>query len=162
MMQCLRLDVAADIVVNQQRAEFGPKDELAIHLRVQQRLFADAIAGVEQLLRALVPDRKHEHATQMFWTITTVAVPRVHYRFCIAVGVENVAELFQFLAQLAIVVDLAVEDDPRGVILIVDWLLAALQIDDREAAHAQAHWTIEIESALIGTAMTNRFAHPAH
>ena len=46
--------------------------------------------------------------------------------FGIAIGVKSVAQLFQLFAQLAIVINLAVEYDPRGAILIMNWLLAAL------------------------------------
>jgi hypothetical protein len=38
-------------------------------------------------------------------------------------------------------------------------LLAALQIDNREAAHGETNRTVDIESIVVGTAMPNRIAH---
>jgi len=43
------------------------------------------------------------------------------------------AARFQIAAQLAEVVDLSVEDDLNGVVLVADWLAAAFQVDDRKA-----------------------------
>ena len=50
--------------------------------------------------------------------------------FSVAVGVKLVSQFFESLAEFEVVVDLAVEDNPGGAILIVNWLLAAFQIDD--------------------------------
>src|SRR6185369_9052477 len=80
--------------------------------------------------------------------------------FGVAVRVERVAQLFEFLAQLEIVVDLAVEDDPRAAIRVVNGLLAAFEIDDREAAHREAGGTVNVEAVFVGSAMANGVVHP--
>ena len=50
-----------------------------------------------------------------------------------------VAAALELLAQILEVVDLTVEDDTDGFVLVVDGLVAADDVDDRQAAHAQAH-----------------------
>src|SRR6185369_10439411 len=133
---------------------------LPVYFRIQQRLLADAIAREKQLLRALVPDREGKHATQVVRTISAKLIVRVHNRFGVAVGVESVAQLLEFFAQLEIVVDLAVEDDPRAAILIVDGLLSALEVNDGQAAHRQTNGAVHVETVFIRAAMTDSFIHP--
>ncbi len=96
----------------------------------------------------------------MFGAVSSKLIVSVDDRFRVAVGVERVAEFFEFLAEFEIVVDLAVEDDPRAAILIVDGLLAALQIDDGEASHRESDGTVDVKTVLVGTTMPDRLAHP--
>ena len=67
----------------------------------------------------------------------------------------------QFRAQLDVIEDLAVEDDPEGAILVGDGLLAAAQIDDAEAGVAQADRAIQIDAELVRPAMADHGQHPA-
>src|SRR5260370_35344710 len=97
----------------------------------------------------------------MFGAICSVAIVRVNDGFSIAVGIKGVAEFLELFAQLAIVVDLTVENDPRGAILIVNRLLAARELDNRKPAHTHAHAPAKIEPAAIRTASATGSAHPA-
>ena len=156
------LNFPADVRMQKQGAEFRTEDQLTINLRVKQWLLADPIAREKQFLRALVPNRKRKHAAQVIRTIGAILIVGVNDRFGVAVGVERVAEFLQFLAQFAVVVDLAVENDPGGAILVVNGLLPALQIDDREASHAQPDGIVEVEAVVVWSPMTNGGAHPRH
>jgi hypothetical protein len=71
-----------------------------------------------------------------------------------------VAEVLQLLTQLDIVVDLTIEDDPRTAILVVNGLLTALEVDNGESAHGQTDRAVDVETILIGSAMTDCFIHP--
>ena len=51
--------------------------------------------------------------------------------------VERVPAGVELRAQLAIVVDLAVEDHPDRAVLVADRLMAAGEIDDAQPAHAE-------------------------
>jgi hypothetical protein len=42
----------------------------------------------------------------------------------------------------------------------MNWLLAALEIDDREAAHRESGGTVEVEAVLVGATVTNGVVHP--
>ena len=48
----------------------------------------------------------------------------------VGAGVKAVAMRFKFAAQLGIIVDLAVEDRPHGAVLVVNGLLARVEIND--------------------------------
>src|SRR2546423_10806636 len=108
----LAVYLAADRRVQEQRRELGAEDERVAHTRVEQGLFADAVAREEQLLPALVPDGEGEHAAQVLRTIRPVLLVGVDYRLRVAVGAELVAEVFESLLEFAVVVDFAVEDYP--------------------------------------------------
>ncbi len=108
---------------------------------------------------ALVPDREGKHAAQVFRTVSAVLIVSVNDRFGVAVGVEGVTEFFEFLAQFEIVVDLAVENDPGGAILVVDGLLPAFQVDDGEAAHGEADRAVDVKTVVVRPAMADRLVH---
>src|SRR5215475_8755950 len=116
--------------MEQQGAEFGSKDQIAIHFGEQQRFLSYPVASDKQLRRSIVPNCKCEHASQMLRAVGAILVIGMNNSFCIAVRVERVPELFKFLAELEIVVDLAIENDPSGAVLIGNWLLPTLDIDD--------------------------------
>jgi hypothetical protein len=62
-------------------------------------------------------------------------------------------------AQLAIIVDLAVEDHPNGSVFVRDRLPAGGQIDDAEAPHAQAHAPFDPIALVIRAAVPDLVAH---
>src|ERR1700754_425033 len=159
MIQRFRLHISTDFGVQQQSAELRTKDQLPVHQRIQQRLLPDPVAREKQLLGPLVPDRKRKHAAQVLRTINAPLIVSMNDRFGVAVGVELVTELFQLLAQFEVVVDLAVEDDPRGTVLVVNRLLTAFQVDDREPAHPEANGAINVKTVVVRPAMANRVAH---
>jgi hypothetical protein len=97
----------------------------------------------------------------MFGTIGAVSIVGVNDCLGIAVCVKGVTEFFEFLAQLAVVIDFAVENYPGGAVLVVNRLLSALKIDDGQPAHTQANRSIEVEPVVVRAPMTNGFAHPS-
>jgi hypothetical protein len=72
-----------------------------------------------------------------------------------------VSEFLEFLAEFPVVVDLAIENDPGSAILIVNRLLSALQIDDRQTAHSQSNCLIEVETVVVRSTVTDSRAHAA-
>src|ERR1041384_7476310 len=153
------IDVAANGWMKVQGAELGSEDQLVIDLGIQQRFLADSIAGEKERAIAGVPNCEGKHAAQMFRTIRAVQVIRVDDRFGVAVCLEAMSGILELLAEFAVVINLSVEDDPGGAIRVGDRLLAALQINDCETAHRQAHAVIEVKSIFIGPAMMNCFVH---
>ena len=65
----------------------------------------------------------------------------------------------ELLPQLTVVVDLAVQDDDDGLVLIEDRLIARLEVDDREPLHPESHALLDEGSARIGAAMLDHLAH---
>ena len=61
--------------------------------------------------------------------------------------------------QLSIVVDLPVQYDPDGAILVADWLIAGLQVDHAQATHAERHAGANVGPARIRAAVDHGAAH---
>ena len=80
----------------------------------------------------------------------------------VAGGLEVMAARDQVRAQFLVVVDLAVEDDPHGTVLIGYRLVAGGEVDDAEAPHADGAAAIDVEALVVGTAMANLVAHRLH
>src|SRR5438034_5115361 len=69
---------------------------------------------------------------------------------------------FEIAAQLAVVVDLPVEDDPDRTVLVADRLLPVLKVDDAQPTHSEPDPVAEIDAFIVGTAVDHRAAHGAH
>ncbi len=65
----------------------------------------------------------------------------------------------QVAPEFLIVVDLAVENHPDSLILVGDWLVAAVEIDDAEAAHPNGAASLDVEAFIVGSPMPNLIAH---
>ena len=63
--------------------------------------------------------------------------------------VEAVAGGLELAAQLAEVVDLAVEDDPDRAVLVVDRLVAGREVDDAQPAHAERHALVHPHALIV-------------
>jgi hypothetical protein len=124
-----------------------------------QRLDADAIAGEQQRPRARVPDRHPEHPPEAGDGAGAPLFVGVHDHFGVGRGVEAVAVRFEIAPQFAEVVNLAVEDNPHGLVFVVDWLVARRQVDDAEAAHADRHAIGGPDTLIVGSAVTDGVAH---
>src|ERR1022692_3331532 len=80
-------------------------------------------------------------------------------RLCVRVRVEPVSPALQLLPQIREVINFPVEDDPNRLVLVVDRLVAASDVDDAQAAHSQAHAAFGIDPLVVRTAMDERLAH---
>jgi hypothetical protein len=98
----------------------------------------------------------------MVGTVRAVLVVSVDDCFSVAVCIEGVTEFLELVAELAIVVNLPVENYPGSSILIVNGLLPTLQIDYRQAAHAKADGTVKVKAIVVWTAMPDGSAHASY
>ncbi len=95
----------------------------------------------------------------MLHALLSPLLPCVHDHFGVAAGAESVAQCLQFGAQLAVIVDLAVVANQHAAILIAHRLLAAGQIDHRQAPVAEAHARFHIDVTLVRTAVMLGLVH---
>ena len=72
---------------------------------------------------------------------------------------KRVAGGLQLLAQLAVVVDLAVVDALDLAVLVADRLLPALDVDDRQAAHAERGAGMGQEAVVVRPAVADAGVH---
>ena len=61
--------------------------------------------------------------------------------------------------QLAVIVDLAVEDDPDVAVLVGHGLMATGHVDDREAPVTESHRPLDPESLAVRPSMPQHVTH---
>ena len=81
--------------------------------------------------------------------------------FGVAAGPEDVSALLEVVPQLAVVVDLAVEDDPDRAVFVGHRLMPALEVDDAQPAHAERDAVSEIHALIVRAAVHDGRAHVA-
>src|ERR1017187_3807541 len=82
--------------------------------------------------------------------------------FGVGVGVEAMAAAFELGAEFGEIVNLAVENDPCAAVFVEDGLMASGEIDDAEAAHAEASAVGDVKSLIVGAAVNDLVAHVVH
>ena len=140
-------------------------------LRVIKRLDAQWVARQEKNWRggvalAEIEQRECEHAAQFGQRIFPPLFPGVNQNLRVRLRGKPMAAERKPLAQFAIVVQLAVEEDGDVLGFVPNGLVAARKIDDAQTAHAEreprrARIACE-KTFLIGAAMAHRGGHHTH
>ena len=125
-------------VEREQRLDLGCAGEAALVAQVVQRLLSEVIARCQQAATLHVPQHEREHAAQAIEQPIAMALVQRDDDLAVAVRQESVAVLLELAAQLAVVVDLAVADQQDRAVGVVQRLLAAGKVDDRQPAMSQA------------------------
>ena len=142
--------------------QLGRKRDAPGPFRDVERLDAKPVAREEQRLGRRVPDGEREHAAEQLDTARTVLLIEVQNRLGIALRRECVSAPQQLAPQVAVIVDLAVEDDDLGPIFVENRLAPAGQVDDAEPPHAQSHGAVHIDTLVVRPSVPDRFAHLPH
>ena len=129
--------------------------------RVEERLLAQTVARREQLLTTAVVDGEGEHALETVDAGRAELLVGVENDFGVARGPEPMASGLEQRPQRAVVVDLAVEDDPAGLVLVGHRLMPAGAIDDRQPPMTERHPLAVVESVAVRAAMPERIGHAA-
>jgi hypothetical protein len=112
-------------------------------LRVVERLDAEVVAAEHEPARTGRPpevgDRVRPHAVEAGRAVVAPLLVGVDDDLGVGLRGEGVAQLLELGAQLAVVVDLAVEDEPDRLVLVGDRLVAAGPVDDGEPAVPETH-----------------------
>src|SRR5207244_3589814 len=105
----------------------------ALHAIVE-RLDAEAVSRGEQAMLLRVPDREAPHAVHLRKHVLAPRGPRREDHLGVAAGPERPTQSLQLLAQLEVVVNLAVEDEPVPPARVAHRLVAGRrEIEDRQA-----------------------------
>jgi hypothetical protein len=156
-----RVDLLAQAAMGHQALQLGAEQQPAVlGQRVVQRLHAQAVAGHEKAVAAAVVNHEGEHAAQVVHAILAPVLPGAHDGFGIALGAEHVAVAAQFVHQLQVVVDLAVEHQRHRLVVVEDGLLAGRDVDDRQAAVAETHAGLDVQVAFVRPAVVLGLVHP--
>jgi hypothetical protein len=81
------------------------------------------------------------------------------YNFRVRAGTEEVATRQQIPAERLKIVNLAVKNDPDGLIFIGHWLAATCQIDDGQPAVAQTGVAVQMYSVAVRPSMKEGGKH---
>ena len=102
---------------------------------------------------------EREHPLELFHAFRAQLLVEVNDHLGVAVRPERVAAALEAAPQLPVVVDLAVQDNRHRAVLVVDRLIARLEVDHPEALNPQPHLGIEVNAARVRSAMLLGRAH---
>ena len=85
-------------------------------MRVVERLLAEAIAGKQEFLAAVIPDRDREHAAQARKHARAPGLIAVDDHLGVGAAAKHKTRRFELAPQLHEIVDLAVEAHPHAAI----------------------------------------------
>ncbi len=156
---------------SEQRANLRSERKTFRCLRVIERLDAQWVARQEENRRrgialAQIKQGESEHTLQFGQRVLAPLFPRMNQYLGIRLRGEAMTAERQSLAQVAIVVQLAVEDDRDVLGFVPDRLVAAGQIDDAQPAHPQCESRrpriVGKNAFFIRAAMAHRRGHSPH
>ena len=160
LLDRLGLDDADQVRMREQRLQLGAEQQHPVGQdREVHRLDAESVAREEQRLAIAIPQREREHAAKARDARLAPFLPRVHDDLGVAARAERMPAGGQLDDEFLIVVDLAVEHDGDSLVLVVERLVAAAEVDDRQAAMPEPDPGFEVEPVVVGTAMRDRVVH---
>jgi hypothetical protein len=69
------------------------------------------------------------------------------------------ATRLEIFAQILVIIDFTIEDDPNVSLFVAERLVTALDIDDAEASHRQSDVFLDKEPVVVRTAVYNLPVH---
>ncbi len=155
-----RVDFPLHVWMMQHGFHLGTEHQLSVgQQRVMERLHAEPIAREEKRLARAVPQDKREHATETLNTIRAPRLPTVNDHFGVGARAKGVPQRLQLGNELLIVIDLAVEYDDDGLVLVVERLMSGGEIDDGQSPVAERHAGLEVLAEVVRPAMRLRVVH---
>ena len=143
------------------RLHFACEHPLPVVHCVEQRLDPEAIAGEEQSPATLVVQGEGEDAPQPRQHALAALLVEMHQHFRVGGALEAVAAALQLRRERPVVVDLAVEHDVDGAVLVGHRLGArGRQIDQRQAAVHQVAPVVAPVARAVGPAMRQQRGCP--
>jgi len=126
--------------VLQDRPDLRGEEQRAAVVPVDEGLDADAVAAQHERPRPFVPEGEGEHAREPPRAGFPLFLVEMDDDLAVGMRAEAVAPVLHLPAELGVVVDLAVEDEPHGAVFVGKRLAAGLgQIDDGEPAMPKPH-----------------------
>jgi hypothetical protein len=158
---CARIDRPIDPRRRQQRLQLRAEHEASGRFGVVERLDPEAVARQEERTARRIPDREGEHAPQALDAALARFLVEVHDHLRVRARAEVMAAGRELRGELAVVVDLTVEDDPDRTVLVGQRLISGLEIDDTEPPHSEAQRTVEMLAASVRAPMEKGLRHTA-
>ena len=159
LAQRLEIGMRLDRARREDRLLLRPEKKAVGGNRIVQGLDAQPVAREHQPPPLRIPQRQAEHAAQMRNEIETVLLVQMHDHLDVRCRRKAVPCGDEPLAQLDMVVDLAVADDADRAVLVRDRLVAGLKVDDAQAAETEPYARRGEEALAVRAAMPQRVGH---
>src|SRR5829696_6484562 len=121
--------------MGQQNCRLGSEDQRVVKDAPVKRFLAEAIACDEQPTPSTVPESEGKHAVELSNHCVAVLFVQVRQHLGIRSTAKSMSTFFEIGTQLAIVIDLAVEDYGDAPIFVEDRLFTRDEVDDRQPSH---------------------------
>ena len=164
------IDLPLDSRHLQQAFQFAGEQQAIRFAAIIERFLAQPVAGDDKPALPGIPNRQREHAVEVFQKAEPFVFVEMDNCFGVAAGAKSVAGALQPLSQLAVVVDLAVKDDPHRLVFVRKRLVASLDVDDRQTAMPECYaghqpvcrlrlQPARVATRVIRTAVAEHFGH---
>ena len=157
-----RVELPGDPGVLEQRLQLGGEDELAVGLGVEEGLLPHPVPRQEEAPPVRVPDGEGEHPPEPGQAVFPVLLVGVEDDLRVARRGEAVPLALQLGAELLEVIDLPVEGDPDGAVLVAHRLVAAGEVDDAQPPLPEGHAAVGVRAPLVRAPVHEPGAEPLH
>ena len=155
----LVVERVADEAGGEQALELGGEDDQVADARVVERLHSEAVARDHGPAALPVPHRQAELAPQLRREVGAVLLVEVRQDLRVAAAREGVTGRAEALADVEVVVELAVLHAPDLARLVRERLVATLDVDDAQPADAERDAVDLVRPAVVRPAMRHRVRH---
>ena len=157
--QRARIDRQRHFPVGEQSLDLGGEDEGLAIRPPEQRADAEGIPQEMDGACVAVPDGDRELAVQHAGHAGAVLLIEVQQDLDLGVGGKDMALGGEGCAQLAVIINLAIEDDGNRLVLVEDRLLAGCHIDDGQTPCPERYSRPLPEAGRIGPAVPQALGH---
>src|SRR4051794_39943051 len=117
--------------MSQQNFRLRSEEQRVVEYAPVKGLLSEEIARDQQTASAAIPQSEGKHAVELADHSVAVFFIQVRQDFGVGSAAKCVSTFFELRAQLAVVVDLAVEDYGDAPVFVEDRLFTRDEIDDR-------------------------------
>ena len=153
------IEAGPKIGVTEKRTKFGSEEKFATVVGVVEWFDAEGIAGEDESFFAGVPDGEGKHAIEPGETVGPVFRPSLEKNFRIRLGAEGGSAGFEIATEFEVVVNLSIKNDVPATIGGGHGLGSAGEIENAEAAVAEADSGISVGALGVGPSMKEGVGH---
>jgi hypothetical protein len=126
---------------------------------VKQRFLPEPVAGDKYLAGIDMQYRKRKHTIEFIEHRRPLVLVKMQENLGIALRSQDVTVIDQAAAQLAVVINLAIEHQRQGAVFVVQRLVPAHYVDDRKATMHQPGRTMDNVTKVVRAALGQRCSH---
>src|SRR6267378_1335820 len=128
----MEIELAFDVLVRKNGLQLRTKVQVHAGAADVQGFDTHSVTREDQPLPGLTPNRNCKHATQTGKASNIPLEKSAQHKLGIAIRAEMIPGLLQLLSKLAVVVDLAVENDNGVTVLAFKGLVPGCKVDDSQ------------------------------